>query len=173
MRLNDLFPQRDFVIETRWPPSVAAIEIRKRIAVRDGGRLGDEPFFGRSLSKVEFQFSRAPSDRKNLLPIIDATVTPCDRDGARVHVRMRPHDGVLLIPALAIVMAILGPFAAVIYGGVAGLKLLGVSALLILGGRWHHAAFEREARRAEAILRGIFAAAPALPPPHDTGEPYR
>jgi hypothetical protein len=32
MRRFHLLPRHDFVIETSWPPNVAAIEIRKRIA---------------------------------------------------------------------------------------------------------------------------------------------
>jgi hypothetical protein len=172
MRPRDLFPRHDFVIETSWPPSVAAIEIRKRIASPRAGEQGDEPFFGRSLSETEFRFSRAPSG-KNLLPVIDATITPSRRGGARVDVRLRLQDTALVLTVTSMTVATLGPIAAVVTGGWGSLPALGVSALVVLGARWHHAAFSREALRTETTLRAIFAAAPGLPPPHETGEPYR
>lgn len=67
----------------------------------------------------------------------------------------------------------LGPIAAGVSVPAAGLCLLAASPLLVAGCKVYHAAFKREARQAEGILRDIFAAAPPLPPPHDTGEPYR
>jgi hypothetical protein len=165
--------ERDFVIETRWPPTVAAVEIQKRIAAPGGPSEGDEPFLGRSLSKTEFRFSRAPSHRNNLLPVIDATVVDSQREGARVEVRVRLHDAVLVFIVLTIAVAIMGPIAAGVPVDTAIRWLPVIFTLLLAGFRLYHAAFTREARQAEAILREIFAAAPPLPPPHDTGEPYR
>jgi hypothetical protein len=172
MGLPDLFPRRDFVIETCWPPTVTAIEIRKRIAPPRGPSPCDEPFVGRALSKTEFRFSRANSEQ-NLLPVIEATVAPTHREGARVNVRMRLPDALRGLVALTMVIAALSPVTAVVSGGRAGLSMLAPCLLAIGVCGMQHAAFKREARRTEAILRGIFAAAPALPPPHDTGEPYR
>jgi hypothetical protein len=167
-RSDDVF-QRDFVIETRWPPTVAAIEIQKRMAAPATPRQGDEPFLGGSLSKTEFRFSRASSGRNNLLPVIDAAVLDSDRNGARVEVRVRLNGTLLVMIGFTIAVAMVGAVAA----GVSGLWWLAACPLLIAGCKAYHAAFKREARQAEAILREIFARAPALPPPYDTEEPYR
>ena len=173
MRLRDWLPWRDFAIETSWPPSVAAIEIRKRIASpRLFARTG-EPFVGESTTEMEFRFSRGISYRNSFLPVIHAAVEPSYRDGARVRVRMRLHGAVAVFMAIWLTGATFGllfGLESLVRGQAAGwigivMPLFGVG--LVTGG------FSFEARKAEDLLRGIFAAAPGFPPPPDTGEPYR
>ena len=172
MRLPHLFPEHHFEVETSWPTTVAAIEIRKRIAAPRGPSQGDEPFLGRSLSNTEFRFSPASSHRNDMLPVIEATVSSADPKGARIHVQVRLSDAMLCFTVVTMAVATLG-LAATVSGWQAGFSWLGVSALLLVGCKLHHGTFKREARRTEEILRDIFAAAPALPPPPETGEPYR
>ncbi len=171
MPLDSLFPRHDFVIETSWPPAVAAIEIRKRIAAPHAASQGDEPFLGRSIGETEFRFSRA-SQKSNLLPAIYVAVVPSHHEGARVQVLVRPNDVWLGLMAMCIFVATI-TIGGLMHGAPGALESAAVLPLLVLAGALARPAFQREARRTEAILRSIFAAAPGLPPPHDSGKPYR
>jgi hypothetical protein len=169
MRLRDWLPWRDFAIETSWPPSVAAIEIRKRIASPRLFAETEEPFVGKSISEVEFCFSREASHRNPYLPVIDAEVEPSYRDGARVRVRMRLHIvmGAWLAPAALGLLFGIGSLVRGQSAGWIGIVMPVFIVGLVTG------IFSSEARKAEDLLRAIFATAPGVPPPPDTGEPYR
>jgi hypothetical protein len=162
-------PRREFVIETSWPPNVAAIEIRKRIASPYLPARGDEPFIGRSISENEFRFSRG-SSRQSPSPIVYVAVEPSLRDGSRVRVRIELHDGVTAITGLWVTIGVLFGMIHLAHGQPAGLIAVALSAL---GARLVVVWFSRQARETEALVRAIFAAAPGLPPPTDSGEPYR
>jgi hypothetical protein len=161
-------PRREFVIETSWPPNVAAIEIRKRIASPYRPARGDEPFIGRSISEDEFRFSRG-SSRESPSPIVYVTVEPSLRDGSRVRVRIE-RDFVTAITGLWVTIGVLFGMIPLAHGQPAGLIAVALSAL---GARLVVVWFSRQARETEAQVRAIFAAAPGLPPPTDSGEPYR
>jgi hypothetical protein len=174
MRLRDWLPWRDFAIETSWPPNVAAIEIRKHIASPRLFAQTDEPFVGESMTEKEFRFSRGIRYPNAFLPVIRAAVEPSYRDGARVRVRIRLHDGVVVFMAFWLAVApsglLLGGLASLVGGLAAGSIVI---VLPVFGVGLLARAFSVEARKAEDLLRAIFAAAPGFPPPPDTGEPYR
>jgi hypothetical protein len=173
MRLRDWLPWRDFAIETSWPPSVAAIEIRKRIASPRLFAQTDGPFVGESMTEMEFRFSRGISYRNSFLPVIRVAVEPSYRDGARVRVRMRLHGAVAVFTALWLAAATSGlffGFASLVGGEAPGLTMI---VMPVFGVGLLTGAFSFEARKAEDLLRGIFAAAPGFLPSPDTGEPYR
>jgi hypothetical protein len=163
-------PRREFVIETSWPPNVAAIEIRKRIASPYLPARGDEPFIGRSISEDEFRFSRGSSGRSSAYPIVYVAVEPSFRDGARVRVRIQLHDFATALTALPATVGVLLGIILLAHGQPAGLIAVALSAFLA---GLIVVSFSRQARETEALVRAIFAAAPGLPPPTDSGEPYR
>ena len=173
MRARNLLPWRDFVIETSWPPNVAATEIKKRIGKPRLFGRSDETFVGKSTSEGEFRFSRAIRYKNSFLPIIHAAVEPSYRDGARVRVRMRLHGLVLAFMAIWMTAAASGALVGLVSlarGRPVG--LVGV-VFTVSVASFVAVTFSREADVAEALLRRIFAAAPALPSAPDTGAPYR
>jgi hypothetical protein len=169
MGLRALLPWRRFAIETSWPPSVAAIEIRKRLA-DSRWNSSDLPFVGQAVSETVFRFSRAISYRNSFLPVIEARVEPSHRGGARIRVRMGLNGFVIAFMALWLLSATFGAIVALAGGrpgalSVVGFPLFGVTLVTL--------PFALEARKSEAAVRSIFAAAPAGPPSFDSGEPYR
>jgi hypothetical protein len=173
MRPGVLFPHHDFVIETSWSPAVAAIEIRKRIAAPDAGSPSYEPFVGRSYSTTEFRFTRAYSGKNNVLPVILATVAPSHREGARLEISMRPGAAFWAFMVGWMAMATFGVIGSVRSRDAEYIGLFALCAMLMVVAAAHHFAFRREVRQTDATLRSIFAPAPPLPAPRDTGEPYR
>jgi hypothetical protein len=172
--LRELIPWRTFVIETRWPPEVAAIEVKKVIDKPTlFGAIGDAPFVGKAKSQTEFVFRRRISYRNSFLPIIRAVVEPSHNGGARIRVRMRMYlfaMGFLLVWSTGGAFAGLAGLVALSEGQVAG--LVGV-AFPLFGLALTCVPFALEARIAERLLRAIYAAAPPLPPPPETGQAYR
>ena len=174
VQLRDLLPWRDFVIETSWSPSVAAIEIKKSIdgpPPLSGG--SDALFIGRE-DDGRFRFSRRISYRNSFLPMIVAVVEPSHHDGARVRVRMRLHLFVMVFVSVwiggASLAAFMVAFIFISHGYPVGLL---AAVLPLLGAAMVSIPFALEAPRAERLLRDVFARAPALPAPPETGEAYR
>jgi hypothetical protein len=166
--MRELLPWRDLAIETSWPPSVAAIELQKRIEPPRWLGGGESPFEGQPIAEREFRFRRRWSNKLPLM--IYALVEEGPRGGACVRVQMRLAglSGVFFL--VWTTMAALLGFAALIRGQLVGL----FSPILIVGvGSAINVPFAIEAREAERTLREIFVAAPALPPAPKTGEPYR
>jgi hypothetical protein len=97
------------------------------------------------------------------------TVEPSLRDGSRVRVRIE-RDFVTAITGLWVTIGVLFGMIPLAHGQPAGLIAVALSAL---GARLVVVWFSRQARETEAQVRAIFAAAPGLPPPTDSGEPYR
>src|SRR5690242_13094827 len=91
MRAPDLLPWRDFVIETRWPSGVAALELRKRIEKSRRFIPSDESFIGSAITDTEFDFAHATADHNPFVPLVRASVEASRRNGARVRVRIRFH----------------------------------------------------------------------------------
>jgi hypothetical protein len=173
MRARELLPWRDFTIETSWPPSVAAIELQKLIGERRFFGGGDMPFAGTRDGSV-FRFSRRIAYRNSFLPMIVAVVEPSHHDGARVRVQMRLHVFVMLFMGIwmtgATLVSVMVGFATLSRGQPAGLLAL---AFPLAGAGMTTIPFAFEARTAEHLLREIYARAPALPAPPETGVAYR
>ena len=171
MRPSDLIPWRHFTIETSWSPEVADIELRKRIDGLLG--TGDEVFRGRSTRNGQYKFQRVISYRNSFLPVITATVEPSHHNGARVRIRMRLHALVAIFMQLWMTGAMAGAIVGILAlgsGQPAGLIAL---ALPVFGAGLTTIPFALEARAAERLLREVYAAAPALPAPPETGAAYR
>jgi hypothetical protein len=172
--LPELLPWRSFTIETSWSPEVAAAELAKEVSgpmLRGGGYA---PFEGRAASPYDFEFSRRIEYRNSFLPVVRTAVEASHRGGARVRVTMRMNPFVFAFTALwmsgATVVGGLGGLSALLEGHPAG--LIGL-AFPLFGAALCGLGFGVEARKAEAALRAVYAAAPGLPPPPDTGEAYR
>jgi hypothetical protein len=171
--LRAAVPWRSFTIDTCWSPEVAAIEIRKVIdAPTLFGGGGGLPFVGKACGEKEFEFRRRIGYRNSFLPVIHAVVEPSHHGGARVRVNMRMHAFVIAFMVVWVTFASVVPGAAgvvaLLHGQASGqllVPLFGV-AMVCVG-------FPPEARKAEAMLRALYAAAPALPPPPETGQAYR
>jgi hypothetical protein len=183
MRLRDLVPWRDFVIETSWSPEVSIVELAKRV---DAPRLPffgidhpERPFQGKSVSPTALEFRRTVDWKvESAIPAtIRASVTPALGSGACVRVRIRPRAAggvaLALVGLFAVASFVLAVFA-LIAGEVRGaLVALGGSVVVVASALLR---FALESDRSERILRGIFERAPALPPPdppYESGEPYR
>ncbi len=168
MRARDLLPWRDFVIETSWSPVVAATEMKNRIGPRRLYGGGSAPFAGESLNDAAFRFRRAIAYRNSFLPHIHVAVEPAGDRGALVHVRMQLHPAVLALTVIWLVGMTIGAIAQVTlawhrHAGPLGLAMPAIGIVVIV------VSFGLEARKAEAMLREIYAPAPAL----KTNEPYR
>lgn len=177
VRVGDLLPWRDFVIETSWPCEVAALELRKAI---------DEPqlfsgeatatFVGRAESATRFKFTRRVPYRSTWRLVVLAVVEPSRRDGARIRVRMRMHLFVVAF-ATAWRAAVTYRAASTVAGAVFSGRMAAADvlplALPFFGVAITCVPFALEASKIETLLRGIYAAAPAAPPPPDTGDAYR
>lgn len=171
MRPPDLIPWRDFIIDTRWSPAVADVELRKRVEGLLG--TGDAPFRGRSVGQAQYKLHRAISYRNSFLPVIHATIEPGHRGGARVRIRMRLHAGVAVFMPIWMTGAMAAAIAGIVglaHGQGAGVVGL---AMPIFGAGLTVIPFALEARTAERLLREVYAPAPALPAPPETGEAYR
>jgi hypothetical protein len=166
---------RDFVIDTSWSPNVAAIELRKSIQGAPPLSGGEDALFSGRVANGRFRLTRKRTFyRSSFFPVIEAVVEPSWRDGARVRVRMRLHLFVMTVMCVWIAGATFGAIAAgtsmLSHGQPLGLvavvfPLLGVGLVSI--------PFAIEATRAERTLREIFARAPPLPAPPETGVAYR
>jgi hypothetical protein len=169
MHARDLLPWRDFVIETSWSPGVASTEMKNRIGPRRFYGGGGAPFVGESLTGAEFRFRRAIAYRNSFLPHIRVAVEPAGDRGARVHVRMQLHPAVLALTVIWLVGMTIAVIAQVTlpwhrqHGAPMGLAMPGIGIVVVA------LSFGLEARKAEAMLRAIYAPAPAL----KTNEPYR
>jgi hypothetical protein len=166
--MRELLPWRDLAIETSWPPSVAAIEIRKRISEPRALANGDEPFLGGPLGEHEFRFRLHRSQEFPLT--VHARVEEGPRGGACVRVRMRLPDVAAIAFLAWATIATLFALEALIRGQILGLL---APVLIVAVIRVVTLPFVFAAREAERILREVFAAAPALPDAPNTGEPYR
>jgi hypothetical protein len=178
MKLRDLIPSRAFVIETSWPPSVAAIEIKERVGPPYrhnwflGGDDDDTPFAGSHVRENEFRFSRRIPYRNSLLPVVHATVEPSHDNGARVHVRiglpgivmpfMAIWSTVVMLIGLAVLVSALSRGQPAAGLAVLAFPVFAVTLLTISSGL--------EARTAESLLRDIFARAPGKNSPPRTVE---
>ena len=87
-----------------------------------------------------------------------------------MRVRIQLHDFVTAVTALSVTVGVLFGIIPLAHGQPAGLIVVVLLALLA---RLVAVSFSRQARETEALVRAIFAAAPGLPPPTDSGEPYR
>jgi hypothetical protein len=160
MRLRDLRPWRDFVIETRLAPNMASAELEKLVGA--GG-----PFIHKPSSGRERRFCRRISYRNSFLPMIGVVVEPSPT-GARVRISMRLHVFVMAFMTLWMTGATLGCLAML----TVGLRQQNPIALFALvfplfGAALVSIPFALEARIAEDLLREPFAGPPK------PGEPYR
>ncbi|HEY1691673.1 MAG TPA: hypothetical protein VGG39_05910 [Polyangiaceae bacterium] len=175
MRARDLLPWRTFVVETSWSPTVAEIELRKKVAPQravpgDGGH--DDAVFVGSEGHGRFRLSRRAGDQSTFPLRFDVVVESSHHQGARVVVR--PRTVVLLILSLCLgAVTVIASIMAVV-GLECGLPsaMLVLALPVVLAGLLSFAT-AREARESERLLRGIFARAPALPAPPETDEAYR
>jgi hypothetical protein len=174
MILHHLIPWRTFVVETAWSPEVAAIELGKIIEKPVLFARGEAPFVGKAVTATEFVFRRQISGRNSFLPRIHAVIEPSHHGGSHIRVDMRMHIAVIAFMAVWMTGATCGSLtvgiAAVHQGREAALPwvlfpLFG-AAMIAIG-------FAPEARKAEHLLRALYARAPALPSPPDTGQAYR
>jgi hypothetical protein len=172
MRFRDLLPWRDFAIETSWPPTLAAIEIKKRIAAPHFFGHCDKPFVGKAFTETAFRFSRAISYRNAFLPVIQATIEPSHGNAARVRVRMRLSVPAMAFMAIWMTGATFGALVGLVSAAGGSAAAMLALALPFFGAGLATMPFSLEADEAEAMLRAIFAPAPALPP-WSAGEPYR
>ena len=168
MHARDLLPWRDFVIETSWSAGVAATEMKNRLGPQRLYGGSSAPFVGESLGDAEFRFRRAISYRNSFLPNIRVSVEPAGDRGARVHARMQLHPAVLALTAIWLVVMTIAAIAHLFapwhrQAGPMGLALPAIGLVVVV------LSFGLEARKAEAMLRAIYAPAPAL----KTNEPYR
>lgn len=173
MNLRDLLPWRDFVVDTRWPPEVAVAEIQKRVGQPQLFGWGETaPFVGHragnafrlNLKKSALQKGRGPA-------VIDAVVEPSHHNGARIRVKMRLTSSLSFVLLASIVFLVL-----CVSGARAEMK--GVNAVFLSFGLLFYSTlvaimFVFQANKAERLLREIFARAPALPAPVETGLAYR
>ncbi|MGO9838806.1 MAG: hypothetical protein ACLP1X_31895 [Polyangiaceae bacterium] len=176
-RLQDLVPWRELTIETKWSPEVVAIEIRKRLAARGprplfafgfGGPSPDRLFVGRS-DGTHFVFSRAIGYRNSFLPVIAVSIDPSGDEGARLRVRMRLNALVIAFMGVWLAGATIGSLSIAALGLYEGNPTALVGLLFpLFGGGLMSGGFAYEARRAEALLRGIFP-----PPALEPAGPYR
>jgi len=172
MHARDLVPWRDFTIETSWSPTVAAVELQKRIGERRFFGGGDTPFTGTVDGSV-FRFSRRIAYRNSFLPMIVAVIEPSHHNGARIRVQMRLHVLVMVFMAVWMTGATLAGLVgltALARGQPAGLAAL---AFPLFGAALSTIPFALEARLAERLLREIYAQAPAPPAPPESGVAYR
>jgi hypothetical protein len=161
MQMRDLLPRRDLVVETSWPPDVAANELATRIGKGRFFGGGHTLFVGDRLNEREFRFSRRISYRNSFLPVIRVVIEDSDHGGSRVRVRMRLHAFVLA--AMALYMTV-----ATFIGLPLGFVLLSrrdTSAVIplampVFGATLTTVSFAVEAQKAERLLRDIFAGAP-------------
>jgi hypothetical protein len=174
MRMRDLVPWRNLVIDTSWAPEVAADELRKHMAAPrswgDGG--GDAPFAGRELDGGRFEFSRVISYRNSFLPVIRAVIEPSPQGGARVRVAMRLEPSVVAFMRVWMRFSVLGVMLGLTFlflGEIMGLAAL---SLPVLGVALCTVSFAVEAGKAERLLREIFGVASALQAPPRTGDAY-
>jgi hypothetical protein len=152
--LHEVLPRRSFVIDTCWPPEVAAIELKKVIdesTFFGRGRGGNTPFVGMAESETAFVFRRRAGHRKSL-PMVRVVIEPMRHGGARIRVNIGVLGEAMAFLEARGLLGLATPFFAV------------VGAL---------AAFGPEADRAEQKLRAIYASAPALPAPADAQGAYR
>jgi hypothetical protein len=177
MSLGLLRSGHDFVIETSWSPDVATVELAKQIEGACTRRGGDEPFVGHCEDQKAFRFSRrkVPLDKSTRLVVV-ATVEPSHRGGARVRVRVRFPTVVLVLPVLFL-LAVFAQASKPSKAGSSAESLLPFALVVLLvalaGAGAAIGVFWAECRKVEQELRWIFTRAPALPPPYESGEPYR
>ena len=163
-RLGELRPSRRFVLETDSSPEEATATLQANVGPRTWGFGGGDsgpPFVGQRVGPMGFAISRAITYRNSFLPVLHVTIEPRPSGGARVDVAMRMALPVIVFMAVwmtgASVGAILGGWVAFArhepFGLVAVVFPLFAAALA--GG-----GFAYEARRAEELLRGLFAPAP-------------
>jgi hypothetical protein len=170
-----LIPWRAFDIGTSWSPAVAVIELKKSVDQHTlfFGGGGNAPFVGDVRGETKFLFRRRIAYRNSFLPIIRVVVEPSHHGGTRLRVTMRLHLFVTAFMAVWMTggaVGAVGGLAAVFAGQPAGLVAL---AFPLFGAGLVGIPFALEARRAESLLRSIYANAPALPEPPDTGQAYR
>jgi hypothetical protein len=171
MRMRDLLPWRNFVIDTNGPPEVAAAELRKHVEAprRWGGSGGDVPFAGRELEAGRFEFCRVISYKNSFLPVIRVVIEPSHQGGARVRIAMRLDPSVLAFTRVWMrfsVLAVLLGLAFLFRGEVMGLAALSIP---VFGAALCAVSFALEAGKAELLLRQIFGATPALPAAREAG----
>ena len=176
--LSDLFrhavPFRRFVVETSWPATVAVIEIRKRLTEPKLLRLDEEgPFVGTEQGG-RFTFRMKVGPQTPFVPVAQVAVRPSHHDGARIEARVRPSGltafrMVVLLGMSLFVAWLVGPYGATHGDPVAALLLLAPLLVAVLVGL----PYALQSRRLEREMSEIFARAPALPEPPETGEVYR
>jgi hypothetical protein len=176
MRARDLLPWRTFVVETKWPPSVAVIEIRKQVGTVRGllGGGGDNeyaPFVGTE-DRGRFHISRRIGNERSVRPRLEVAVEPSHHDGSRVVVRVDPDAKMLLLVSFAVAVGLIVAGFAVAADGLGPQLLLALPIAAALGAALVVPS-ALEARESERLLREIFAAAPALPAPPETDDAYR
>jgi hypothetical protein len=175
VRLRDLIPWRAFDIATSWSPQVAVIELRKVIDQETFlfGGGGNAPFVGDIRGEAEFRFRRRIGYGNSFLPIIRVVTEPLRHGATRLRVTMRLHLLVMAFMAVWMTGATFGALvgiSAVVAGQPGGLLAF---ALPLFGAGLVGIPFAFEARKAETLLRSIYANAPALPTPPETGQAYR
>jgi hypothetical protein len=167
MRLRELLPWREFVIETSWPPSIAAVEIEKVFG--ESWCLDSPKAPIASVDRVPANLDPAPFSEKLLYQgtalVIRAVVDGAPHGGSSVHVRMSTRSGILVRRAvISAGLCLLG----VVVGIPVGLVLVAVpllAAWLLMATAFP---FVLPSREVERFLRSLFVGAPP-----GTGEGYR
>ena len=133
------------------------------------------PYEGYWVGENEVLFrstKRFPS--RNGHPVAQIEIRPSWRDGTRLYVLVRPHAFACVVLGatmiFALLIAFLGLYSAILDGERGGFAMLLVPVPFYLA-VWAPFAFYRE--ETERRVREIFASAPALPPPVETGVPFR
>jgi hypothetical protein len=171
--LRALLPWRDFVIDTRWTPDVAIVEIRKRLGRPQLFGWGESaPFVGElNGNAFRFRHEKAPLRKGTGPAVIDAVVEHSHHNGARIRVTMRVN-----MSSMVSLIIFVGFIAFTVLRAPADAKwAMGafVSFGLLFFGSVTVIRFASQANKAERFLREIFANAPAFPAPVETGVAYR
>ena len=168
-------PWKRFVVDTSWSPDIVAEELRKRITPKRFLPTMSValPYEGYWIGENEVRFRRTARMR-NGYPVAQIVIRPSWRDGTRLEVLLRPHVFACIVLAASLVFALLiaflGLFSALLDGERGGFVMLIAPIPFYLAG-W--LPFALYANDSEQRIRDLFASAPALPPPVETGKPFR
>jgi hypothetical protein len=167
MRARDLLPWRDFTIDTCCTPQ-ATHETIDRLCERSAlyGRSTDAPFAGGSVGPGAFELR--PNDGPSLVGVVaHVVVRPAHARGAQVRGAVGlPWRVAAWLPCLA-APVLIDVLIADDRWLVAAMPLTAMALALLV------ASFRHEAGAVEQALRSVFAEAPGVPDPPQTGVPFR